>query len=86
MARFYMSVKNTHKSRATEVHRLAQTSGRVVAASYDGAIETELYVNEAQQNCARIKRISWHNSQNRDTVIIFDGPLDMSTAYSTDLV
>ncbi len=85
MSRFYLTM-NAGKSNSTTVTRRAHAGhgANTVCASYDGAIRCTPYVNDAGKDCVRVTRESWQGSGGA-TVVLYDGPFDVSNAYATDL-
>jgi len=72
MARFRATVRGD-KSNSTEASRLGHRGLRTVAASWAGAIEVQLYIDDQGKDCARVSHIRHHGAGVER--LIFDGPV-----------
>jgi hypothetical protein len=81
MAHFYGTIQGARG----EASRLGgKNSGlTTVAASWKGAVETSLYVDDHGVDCALVRTKKWRGC-GKD-VILYDGPIDVSGKYATDL-
>ena len=85
MSRFYLTM-NAGKSNSSTVTRRAHAGhgANTVCASYSGAIRCTPYDKDGK-DYVRVTREAWQGSGGQ-TVVIYDGPFDMSGTYATDLV
>ena len=90
MSRYYLKVSGKTSYRSQTVTRRCYggapgvKTGFVTAASFSGAVTCEPYTDEANRDCVRITRHSWQGSGG-PTVVIYDGPFDLSGPHTTDL-
>ena len=79
MSHFYGTLRGRAKTTATRTgHRT--TGLRAIAASWQGAVQVDLYVKD-EQDMARVRLVPWKGAGT--TRILYDGPIDEADAEAT---